>query len=128
MPEATQISYTNEELLRLLMKDQGIKSGQWRLTVEFALAAANVPNPNTPGEFSPAGIAIVNRVGLAQAGSAPNGVAIDARTGRRLPNPPMPDTAQLPAAAVGGNASAQRRLGPAAKAAKRPAARKSTRS
>lgn len=76
MPEVTQIGYKHQELVQLMLKDQGITEGHWILSVNFGLGAGNVgESPERPEVINPAAFVIVQSIGLHRVPTAqPNSV------------------------------------------------------
>ncbi|UQV43462.1 hypothetical protein KIV45_15965 [Janthinobacterium lividum] len=75
MAEATQIMYTGSEILKLMLKDQGIKEGNWVLALEFGFSAVTAgPTPETS---MPSAIVGVGKVGLQRVDAA-NLISVDA--------------------------------------------------
>jgi hypothetical protein len=62
MAEATQYTFKHQELLRLLIKAQGLREGNWMLTASFTFSVANV-GPNAD-DVNPAAVAALASVGL----------------------------------------------------------------
>ena len=81
MARPTEVVYTNEELVRLLIKDQGITTGNWMLLVRFRQLGANVPDPDNPSTFMPAGITLIREIGLTEADRPVPGLTVNAKTG-----------------------------------------------
>ena len=78
MPDVTQISYRHNELVQLMLKDQGITEGHWILSVNFGLGAGNIgDSPERPEAISPAAFVIVQSVGLHRV-PAPQPHSVDA--------------------------------------------------
>jgi len=57
-----QISYTNKELLILLIKDRGIHEGNWVLGAQLAFSAMNIGQLPDGSDASPAGVVAVTGV------------------------------------------------------------------
>ena len=79
MAEPTQFLFTHKEVVTALIRQQGLRTGKWRLTVNFGFGAANV-GP-TEAELNPAAIATVNAIGLQLAAETDNSnLCVDAAT------------------------------------------------
>jgi hypothetical protein len=77
MAEPTQLlMYDHEELAALMLKDQGITSGLWRLTLGMNLTAGNFGVPGTEG-VHPGNVAVVTKIGI-QKVDAPGPLVVDA--------------------------------------------------
>lgn len=59
-----EISYSTNELTKLLLERHDIHEGNWILTVNFGFLAMNIRQSDTDTEVSPSGIVSVQRVGL----------------------------------------------------------------
>ena len=76
MPEARQIIFSYQELAEALIKQQDIHEGLWGLYVEFAIAAANMNNPE--GKIVPTAIVPVQRIGIQRFDQELEGLTVDA--------------------------------------------------
>lgn len=77
MPEPTQLTFTHQELLELLVRAAGLKTGKWMLLVNFGFSAANI-GPDA-ASVMPSAIVGVQNVGLARApDDAPASLVVDA--------------------------------------------------
>jgi hypothetical protein len=65
MPVANQISFSNKELLELLIKKAGVHEGNWILMVNFGFTAGNF-GP-TGGPIAPGVVVTINHVGIQRA-------------------------------------------------------------
>jgi hypothetical protein len=62
MAEATQYTFSHQELLKVLVKHQGLHEGVWQLLVNFGFQAGNLgPNAN---ELNPGAMIVIGGVGL----------------------------------------------------------------
>lgn len=80
MAEADRYLFDLRELAELLVREQGVRQGNWGIYVEFGLGAANVPTgPDSPlgKTLTPASINFVQKVGIQQF-PEPNSLTIDA--------------------------------------------------
>jgi len=81
MPEATQVTYSHQELTHLMLRDRGIRSGHWMILVRFGHTAANVAPPMddtaAPGPMGPATISVILDVGI-QRVDEPGPLTVDA--------------------------------------------------
>jgi hypothetical protein len=77
MPEANQYTFTNKELLALLMKQAGVREGKWMLLTNFGFGASHLgPSPD---KMAPGAFAIINHMGIQRAGpEVPEEMTIDA--------------------------------------------------
>jgi hypothetical protein len=64
MAEATQYTFTHQELVTLLVKSQGLHEGIWSLAVNFGFGAANLGSSLTANDLYPSGIVQLQGVGL----------------------------------------------------------------
>lgn len=64
MAEADRFMFDHKELAEALIRHQGIREGLWGISVEFTLAATNVPTGADGKTISPAAINIVQRIGI----------------------------------------------------------------
>lgn len=65
MPEVDSYTFSNRELLALLIKAAGLKEGTWQLQANFGFSAGNFgPDENS---VSPGGLVVVNHFGLVRA-------------------------------------------------------------
>ena len=83
MARVSEITYTNIDIVKLLLKDQGIDEGQWMLQVNFGFKALNAPG-TVEGEFTPGILVIINHLGIKRIDDgtpATPGITVDARTG-----------------------------------------------
>lgn len=62
MAETTKIEFTNNELLRILLKEQNIKEGHWVLAATFKFGAMNMGE--SPSEASPTAVATISRIAI----------------------------------------------------------------
>lgn len=69
MADATQIMYKHRELIALLLRDQGIKSGHWALSINFAFGAGAVAHQKDEAP-SPAAFLTITEIGLQKADAA----------------------------------------------------------
>lgn len=75
MAEATQIMYSGSDILKLMLKDQGIREGNWVLALEFGFSAVTAgPTPETS---MPSAIVGVGKVGIQRIDEA-NPTSVDA--------------------------------------------------
>ncbi len=83
MARVSEITYTHIEVLKLLLKDQGIEEGQWMLVMNFGFKAMNMPS-QVGSELSPGSLVVVNHLGVKRIdGDSPviPGLTVDAGTG-----------------------------------------------
>lgn len=64
MPDPTRFEYDNNELLELMLKDQGIHEGNWILSVKFQHTAANMGLLDDGTDASPTSLSMVKYVGI----------------------------------------------------------------
>lgn len=77
MGEPTEYKFDLREVVEALIKRQGIHNGLWGVTVEFALAAAYIPAEGDSKSLTPAGISLVERIGIRKVDEA-NSLTVDA--------------------------------------------------
>ncbi|MBA2703126.1 MAG: hypothetical protein H0U60_04650 [Blastocatellia bacterium] len=80
MAEADRFLFELRELAGLLVKQQGIRQGNWGIYIEFGFGAANVPTgPDGPlgKTIAPASINFVQKIGI-QRFPEPNSLTVDA--------------------------------------------------
>ena len=71
-------TFSVQDLLTRLLKDKGIRTGHWELTVNFALNGVHAPNPKGPGSL-PGLIVLVSDLVLTEK-LEPTPASIDAST------------------------------------------------
>ena len=88
MPEANQFTFTNKELLELLIKKAGVHEGRWILMTNFGITPGNFgPSPD---QFSPGVAVVINQMGIQRAQpETPEPMSLDAavvnpRTTRKI--------------------------------------------
>jgi hypothetical protein len=83
MPEINQYTFSNKELLELLVKQAGVHEGRWVLMVNFGFSAGNFgPSPDN---MSPGAVVAITQMGIQRAQSdTPQEMSVDASTA----NPP----------------------------------------
>jgi hypothetical protein len=62
MADISQYTFSHKEVVEALIKKQGLHEGIWQLSVEFGIAAANIPTGQD--QVSPAAIIPINKIGL----------------------------------------------------------------
>jgi hypothetical protein len=79
MPEATQITFTHQELVELLVKKSGVHEGFWGISFEVGMGAAPPVTPaSIPGaKIVPAFMVLINKVGIMRF-EQPNPMTVDA--------------------------------------------------
>jgi hypothetical protein len=76
MAEATQYTFTHQELIKLLIKEQGLHEGVWQLIVNFGFAGSNVgPSVN---DLNPAAVVAVGGIGIQRATGERTNLTVDA--------------------------------------------------
>jgi len=75
MPDVTQYSFSYQEVVTALLKQQRIHQGLWQLTVNLGFSAANVGESNN--SLSPAAVVQIVAIGIQQA-SQQNNLTVDA--------------------------------------------------
>lgn len=75
MADATQYTFSYQELVTLMLKQQGIHEGLWALSFNFGLQAANA-GPNS-SELKPVAIVAVLNAGIQKVSEASN-LTVDA--------------------------------------------------
>lgn len=63
--QVKQIQYSHEDLLKLMLKDQGIHEGYWMLLIRFGFGAGNVgPSPDKLEDVHPTALVSVAGIGM----------------------------------------------------------------
>lgn len=77
MPEVSQYDFSHQELLTILVREAGVKTGKWTLVMNFGFTAGNYgPNPD---EVVPGAFTAVTKVGIAKANEgSPENLVVDA--------------------------------------------------
>jgi hypothetical protein len=75
MAEATQYIFSHQEIVSLLVKQQGLHEGLWQLSLNVGFGAANL-GPN-PSELNPSVIVQIGGIGI-QRTTERNGLTVDA--------------------------------------------------
>ncbi len=79
MPEANQYTFTNREILELLVKHAGVRDGRWVLQATFGFGAGNF-GP-TPDKMAPGAVTVISHMGIQRAGAdTPDEMSVDAST------------------------------------------------
>lgn len=75
MAETTEINFSHQEIVEMLIRQQGIHEGIWQLSIRFNFAAISAgPSPT---EVSPTAIVSVAQIGLHRTDKESN-IAVDA--------------------------------------------------
>lgn len=77
MPEVQTYSFSNKELIELMIKESGVHDGDWMLQITFGFTAGNFG----PGEddIFPGGITIVQQIGITKAtAESPKSLTVNA--------------------------------------------------
>jgi hypothetical protein len=77
MPEIKNYTFQHTELTEILIKNLGLHQGLWGTYIEFGLAAANIPTGPDPKSIMPAGVSVVQKIGI-QRFEEPNNLTVDA--------------------------------------------------
>lgn len=77
MAELDQYKFSHKDLVEALIKQQGLHSGVWKLTVEFGIGAANIGKNPTDTEIFPAAIVPIVKFGLTRV-DVEDSLAVDA--------------------------------------------------
>lgn len=84
MPEANQYTYTNRELLTLLIQKAGVREGRWMLMANFGITPGNI-GP-TPEQAAPGVAIFIGHIGITKAQKdVPEAVSLDAAEVNPLP-------------------------------------------
>jgi hypothetical protein len=77
MPEIDQYTFTNKELLELLIKKADVHEGTWMLVANFGITPGNMgPSPD---QFAPGVAVVISKMGIARVkGDSPEAVSMDA--------------------------------------------------
>jgi hypothetical protein len=84
MPEIKSYTFDHTELAEILIKKLDIHEGLWGVYLEFGLAAANVGTSAESKAVAPAGILLVNKIGI-QRFDTPNNLTVDAAQANPVP-------------------------------------------
>jgi len=76
MPETNSLTFTYKEVVEALIRYNNLHEGLWGLSIEFALAAANVA-PEPGGDLLPTAIIPVKKIGLTRSNEI-NNLTVDA--------------------------------------------------
>ena len=76
MPETKSLTFTYKEVVEALIRYNDLHEGLWGLSIEFALAAANIA-PEPGGDLLPTAIIPVKKIGLTRS-NEPNNLTVDA--------------------------------------------------
>lgn len=76
MPEAGQITYSLRELTALMIRDRGIRSGNWMIWTKFNFTATNIATQGG-GPAGPGVVAYLAEAGIQKA-DAPGPLSVDA--------------------------------------------------
>ena len=76
MAEPRQISFSYEEVAKLLIKQQKIHEGLWGVYFELGLGGGNVPTPDA--KSIPAAVVLLQRVGIQRFDQEVEGLTVDA--------------------------------------------------
>ena len=76
MSETKSLTFTYKEVLEALIRYNDLHEGLWGLSIEFALAAANIA-PEPGGDLLPTAIIPVKKIGLTRS-NEPNNLTVDA--------------------------------------------------
>lgn len=77
MAEATMLMFELHEIVELLIKKQGIHEGLWGISIEFGLAAANIPTGPDGTTLVPAALNFVQHIGIKKH-EQPTNLTVDA--------------------------------------------------
>ena len=77
MAEINQYQFSHKEVAEALVKQQGIHEGLWGITVEFGFNATNISLDPTGTTLMPAGVCLVQKIGLTRF-EKPNNLTVDA--------------------------------------------------
>jgi hypothetical protein len=76
MPETRQVTFTYQELAEILVKQQDIHEGLWGVYFELGIGGGNVSTPD--GNFVPAAVVPMQRVGIQKVDEEIQGLTVDA--------------------------------------------------
>ena len=77
MPEANLITFTNKELLEMLIKQADVHEGRWMLATNFGFTVGNFGPTNE--QSAPGAVVIVNHMGIQKAAAdTPIEMSLDA--------------------------------------------------
>jgi hypothetical protein len=86
MADIKQITFTHQEIAEILVKKQDIHDGFWGIFLELGLSAGVVPTTPDGSTVTPAGIVLINRIGILKF-DQPNPLTIDAAKTTPAPKP-----------------------------------------
>jgi hypothetical protein len=66
MAEVTQLFYSHQELVTIMLKDRDIHAGHWMMVVNFGFAAMNAGQEEGGTDVSPTAMVGVNKIGIQQ--------------------------------------------------------------
>lgn len=89
-----EMTYSHEDLVKMLLEHEGITEGMWQLTVRFRWAAGSLPHPEDPKRVMPAGLAFIQEIGITRSEVPLPGITVDASTGKPYDGP-MPALDQV---------------------------------
>src|SRR5215216_3483961 len=80
--------FDHQEIVTDLIKKQDLHEGRWKLTLELALTGQTieVKKPDGPQMFLPAGLVLVQRIGITRTEEV-NNLTVDAAEVNPLPKP-----------------------------------------
>lgn len=84
MPEVERILFSHEELVALMLKEQGITDGLWRLLVRFNLGAANLTSQMDESLLVPGSIVSIRDIGIVRTDEPVPGITVDASSGEAV--------------------------------------------
>jgi hypothetical protein len=62
MAEISQVDFTNQELVVMMLKDQGIHEGNWAFSAKLAFSVMNIGQSPDGSDASPAGVVAITGV------------------------------------------------------------------
>lgn len=77
MAETTQVMFSHQDLVKLMLKSQNIDSGHWILAANFGFSAMNAGQVDGGSDISPAALIMVQKLGM-QRVDAPTPFSVDA--------------------------------------------------
>ena len=103
MAEATQITFTHQEVVEALLKKQGVHEGLWAIYIKFGIRAANVGGSDA--SLMPSAIVPVLEIGIQKSDSESN-LSVDAAKSNPRPKgspwPRLPVEASTPGTLISG--------------------------
>ena len=66
MDDMTEIIFSSQEILKLILKERSIHKGHWMFLVHFGFGAMNIGETDRGEDATPAGVVSVKKIGIKQ--------------------------------------------------------------